>query len=197
MMAKLCTSDKGDQLCCRGGKKSSISIAGVVNTRGISFMLTLSSQTPPMWIPAGDCCLSLCLSESWSCRGRALPQTSPRRSRRQSLLWVLACWNTVLCVWGIIDHCFWVQLSSLWTHDWISPEKLPTILSWFCSLSNPPLPSCLAYFFFSLGSSAGSADAGVCEENHRSRRIQDGWEYTHTHAHTIKSLHSVEKLIFL
>lgn len=71
------------------------------------------------WIPVGDCwcllCLSLCLSESWSCRGRAQPQTSPRRSRRQSLPWVLAltCSHTVIrCVWGIIDHCFQVQLSS-------------------------------------------------------------------------------------
>lgn len=183
MMAKLYKSDKGDQLCCRGGKKSSISIAGVVNTRGISFMLTLSSQTPPMWIPAGDCCLSLCLSESWSCRGRALPQTSPRRSRRQSLLWVLACWNTVLyCVWGIIDHCFWVQLSSLWTHDWISPEKLATILSWFCSLSNPPLPSCLPYFF------SPSAPLQVLLMQESVRRIIEAEEskmgesiYTHTH----------------
>lgn len=178
-----------------GGKKSSISIAGVVNTRGISFMLTLSSQTPPMWIPAGDCCLSLCLSESWSCRGRALPQTSPRRSRRQSLLWVLACWNTVLyCVWGIIDHCFWVQLSSLWTHDWISPEKLATILSWFCSLSNPPLPSCLPYFF------SPSAPLQVLLMQESVRRIIEAEESKmgeSIYAHTIKSLHSVEKLIFL
>lgn len=31
-------------------------------------------------------CVFICFSESWSCKGRAQPQTLPRRSKKQSLL---------------------------------------------------------------------------------------------------------------
>lgn len=153
---------------------------GVVNTIRVSFTLS-HYRDSPQWTPVGDCwcllCVFLCFSESWSCKGRAQPQTLPRRSRRQSLPCVLAltCNHTVIrCAWGIIDHCFWVLLSSL---------CLKTSLLFYFALLHPSSSSSSSPSF-SLGSSAGSADAGVCEENHRSRRIQDGWGNTHTHIHT-------------
>lgn len=65
----------------------------------------------------------------------------------------------VCCVCGIIGHCLWVPLSSLCWKNFI----------YFFSFSSTPPPS--YSYSFSLGSSAGSADAGICEENHRSGRI--------------------------
>lgn len=79
--------------------------------------------------------------------------------------------------WGVIDRGFWAfflffsfALSSLCLKKRLSNSILLS--------SAPPSAPRLS---LSLGSSAGSADAGVCEENHRSGRIQDGLEeHTHT-----------------
>lgn len=121
--------------------------------------------------------VSLCFSGSWSCKGRAPPQTSPRRSRKPSLLWVLARLPhirlggaSLIAVSGL----FFFSLCAL-----LTLSKKTTLQFYFAFIHPPSAPR----LSLSLGSSAGSADAGVCEENHRSGRIQDGLE-EHTHAHT-------------
>lgn len=139
--------------------------------------------------PVGDCwhlfSVSVCFSESWSCRGRARPRTLPRRNRRQSLQWVrtLTCNHTVYRGSLIIVSRF------------SSPRLKISLLSYSILVSLLPSPSPSSppssSSSFSLGSSAGSADAGVCEENHRSGRIQDGWENTHTHNHTLRHYNRV------
>lgn len=61
-----------------------------------------------LWETRHLLCVFICFSESWSCKGRAQPPTLPRRSRKQSLLWVLAHANTQLsaaCVALLITAC--------------------------------------------------------------------------------------------
>lgn len=90
-----------------------------------------------LWETRHLLCVFFCFSESWSCKGRAQPQTLPRRSRKQSLLWVLARANTQLsatCVALLITACGFRSAHFV--------EKL-----FFC-FHSPPFPSPILFLFF-------------------------------------------------
>lgn len=148
-------------------KKGNILAKGVVNTSSVSFTSG--------WLLISAFCVSVLLRELELQRKSSATDIAKKKQEAESA--VSTCTHMQphsysLCVWWIIDHCFWVSLSSL---------CLKTFLLFY--FAHPHPSSSLS---FSLGSDAGSADAGVCEENHRSGGIQDGWGNTHTYTWTLQ-----------
>lgn len=112
-----------------------------------------------LWETRHLLCVYLLLRELELQRKSSATDIAKKKQEAESAVSTGTCKHAVIrCVCGIIDHCLWVPLSSLCRKTFYA-----------FTLLLPPPPSCS--YSFSLGSSVGSADAGICEENHRSGGI--------------------------